>query len=211
MTGVAVVRGQRGPAWLRATLYDALMARAARGTLRQLRRETAGAATGRVLEIGAGTGLNIPYYTSADAVYATEPDQAMLHRARRRARGAHVRPTLLRCAADDLPFADGTIDTVVATLVLCSVGDQRRVLAEVRRVLVTGGAFRFIEHIREDNSALGRMQDSVTPLWRRCAGGCHLNRRTVAAIEAAGFEVVTVRHERVLHIPVAIGVARRGP
>ncbi len=192
-----------------AALYDAVMARAERGLLHRRRVETAGAATGQVLEIGAGTGANIPFYVSADAVCATDPDPAMLRRARRRLEHASVPVTLRQCSAENLPFADGSVDTVVATLVLCSVPDQRAALAEIRRVLAPDGLFRFIEHVRQEDGPMGRVQDVVTPLWRRCAGGCHLNRRTVDAIEAAGFALVDLRRERLIRAPVVVGVARR--
>ncbi len=190
-------------------LYDAVMACAERRGLHRLRIETANAATGRVLEIGAGTGANIPFYVAADVVCVTDPDPAMLRRAGRRMDHANVPVTQRQCAAENLPFADGSIDTVVATLVLCSVPDQRLALAEIQRVLAPGGLFRFVEHVRQEEGMLGWLQDVVTPLWRRCAGECRLNRRTVAAIEAAGFARVDLRRERLAHIPIVVGSARR--
>lgn len=195
-----------------AAIYDMAMLRAEHRLLRRLRRKMVGAATGRVVEIGAGTGANIPFYRSADAVCATDPDPAMLRRARRHLSRAVVPLTLRQCPADSLPFADGSVDTVVATLVLCSVPDQRPVLAEIRRVLAPDGLFRFIEHVRQEDGLLGRAQDIATPLWRHCAGGCHLNRRTVGAIEASGFAPVALRRERLAYTPIGIGIGivRRG-
>ena len=106
-----------------------------------------------------------------------------------------------------LPFAGAAFDAVVATLVLCTVADPARALAEVRRVLEPGGEFRFIEHVRADGW-IGRVHDVITPIWRRIGAGCHPNRRTVEAIAAAGFEIVEPRARRLPAMPLILGVAR---
>jgi|FaiFalDrversion2_1042247.scaffolds.fasta_scaffold00019_11 ubiquinone/menaquinone biosynthesis C-methylase UbiE len=179
---------RRGHKWF-AAFYDRLCARAEATFLRPVRAEVAGGAHGRVLELGCGTGANFPYYRPDAQVVATEPDPYMLARARRRARGLGRPITLMQAAAEALPFPDATFDAVVATLVLCSVDDPRRVLAEVRRVLRPGGELRFYEHVRYSGGPLARLQDAVTPVWRWFGAGCHPNRDTPRLLREAGLEL----------------------
>ncbi len=166
-----------------------------------------------MLEIGAGTGANFPYYEPArvTSVVAIEPDPYMIRRALKRATAARANVEVRQLSAERLPFPDATFDTVLATLVLCTVADPDRALREMRRVLVPDGSLRFIEHVRAPGGLAALIQDTLTPLWRRVGAGCHLNRRTVEAIEAAGFEIVEleVRHFRYspTHTLVA-GIAR---
>jgi ubiquinone/menaquinone biosynthesis C-methylase UbiE len=147
-------------------------------------------ARGRVLEIGAGTGFNLEHYPAdvGDVVF-TEPSAAMLRRAEERAAALGGRAQGVEAPAERLPFPDDSFDTVVSTLVLCSVGDQDDALAEIRRVLKPGGRFLFIEHVRSDDDRLARWQDRLERPWRVVAFGCHPNRATLDRIEAAGFEV----------------------
>lgn len=182
----------RGHRWF-AALYDRLMASAERGFLRQVRQEVVGGARGRVLEIGAGTGANFPYYHDGAEVVALEPDPYMLRRARRRLRELGKRIDLQQAPAEELPFADASFDAVVATLVLCTVRDPHRALTEIRRVLKPGGEYRFFEHVRFDHPLGAFWQDLVTPLWRWLGGGCHPNRDTARAIRESGFEILELR------------------
>jgi ubiquinone/menaquinone biosynthesis C-methylase UbiE len=140
-------------------------------------------------------------------ITVTEPDPFMLARARTRAAELRRDIVLLRCQAEALPFADASFDTVVATLVFCSVGDVARARAEVRRVLKPSGTFRFIEHVRAEGIT-GRIQDSLTPIQRRIAAGYHLNRRTVEAIEEAGMELVELQHQEICLVPIITDMAR---
>lgn len=179
----------KGHPWF-AALYDPMNRLGERRMMEPLRRRTAGATKGRVLEIGAGTGANFPYYQAVAQLVATDPDPFMLRRARKRGRELGLAAELFQCAGEALPFANAAFDTVVATLVFCSVTDQARALAEVRRVLKPDGTFRFIEHVRAQDGRVARVQDLLTPIWRRCSAGCHLNRSTIAAIAAAGFRIV---------------------
>ncbi|HZP43641.1 MAG TPA: class I SAM-dependent methyltransferase [Candidatus Binatia bacterium] len=181
-----------GHPWF-AAVYDSLMAAGERRFMAAEREAVVGGARGRVLEIGCGTGLNLPYYTAAATErWAVEPDPFMLARAARRAAEQGVAVDLRRAPAESLPFADDFFDTVVSTLVLCTVADPARALAEVRRVLRPGGELRFYEHVRSA-SRLGALgQDVVTPLWRRIAAGCHPNRDVAGAIRAAGFTIVAL-------------------
>lgn len=196
----------RGHRWF-AACYDPLMCWAERWLLRPIRQRVAGEARGRVLEVGAGTGANFPYYSpGVDRVVATEPDPFMLRRAIPRARAARAPMSLCRAAAEALPFREGSFDTVVVTLVLCSVSDQAQGLAEARRVLRPGGSLRFLEHVRGEGR-LGRLQDLLTPLWSRLGAGCRPNRRTEEAIRAAGFRLQEVEHRPGSLTPLIIGAA----
>jgi ubiquinone/menaquinone biosynthesis C-methylase UbiE len=145
--------------------------------------------------LGVGTGLNLPHYRAAESIAAIDPDGASLRRALARRNGRGETITLHQARAEELPFADESFDAVVGTLTFCTIGDAARALAEARRVLKTGGAFRIVEHVRVDNRFIAGAQDLVTPLWKEIAGGCHLNRDTRAAVERAGFQVCAVhRH-----------------
>ncbi len=183
-----MTQDQKGHKWF-ASIYDSMTARAERTFMKRIREEIVGGARGRVLEVGAGTGANFPYYRDhAEEVIATEPDHFMLERARRRAEEV-VRPIDLRQAsAEELPFDDGSFDTVVSTLVMCSVTDPLRALSEVRRVLKPTGEFRLYEHVRYDHAFGAFWQDIITPVWRWVGAGCHPNRDTAGFVREAGFE-----------------------
>ena len=181
--------------WL-AAVYDPLMVPLAPLGLRRWRAWATHAARGRTLEVGVGTGQNLPLYRDNRAVSylaAIDPDGASLRRAlERRKRDAQL-ISLQQACAEALPFADGSFDTVIATLAFCTIGDPSRGLTEVHRVLRTGGTFRLVEHVRVHNRLAAAVQDLLTPLWKEVAGGCHLNRDTLAAVEQAGFRVRGVR------------------
>ncbi|MCL4545425.1 MAG: class I SAM-dependent methyltransferase [Chloroflexi bacterium] len=185
----------KGHPWF-AALYDPINRLGDRKVMGPLRRRTAGAASGCVLEIGAGTGANFPYYQSVERLVATDLDPFMLRRATKRAQEMRLDVELCRCAAESLPFAGASFDTVVATLVFCSVTDQARALMEVRRVLKPDGAFRFIEHVRADDGFVAHLQDLLTPAWRRLGAGCHLNRSTLDSIRAADLRIVETQRLR---------------
>lgn len=153
------------------------------------RQELAAGATGRVLEPGAGNGLNFAHYRNVELVVAIEPEPTMLRMASERAREASVPVHLVRGMGEALPIPDASFDTVVASLVLCSVSDPAAVVAEFRRVLRPGGTVRFLEHVRSRSPAWAGVQNAVAGPWSWFAGGCHPNRDTVAALRATGFEV----------------------
>ncbi len=180
---------------LLAALYDPLIAPFDPMGVRKWREWVVRAARGRVLELGVGTGLNLPHYGAAESIAAIDPDGASLRRALARRNGRGETITLHQARAEELPFVDESFDAVVGTLTFCTIGNPARALAEARRVLKTGGAFRIVEHVRVDNRFIAGAQDLVTPLWKEIAGGCHLNRDTRAAVERAGFQVRAVhRH-----------------
>lgn len=198
----------RGHPWFAAT-YDLITSVGESRVLSRLRPLVAGEAAGTVLEIGAGTGANFPYFQRAVKIVAVEPDSFMLRRAIKRARGLRLDIEFHQAIAEALPFPDASFDTVVATLVFCTVADPARALAEVRRVVKPGGTFRFIEHVRAEGGAAAGVQDMLTPIWKHFGAGCHLNRRTVDAVTAAGFEIEETREERPFPLlPLVAGVAR---
>ena len=173
-----------------AALYDAMGASAERRWMGDRRRRLLAGARGVVLEIGGGTGANLANYRDVDRVTIAEPDPFMRRRLEQNLTDARVPVEVSAAGAEALPFPDGGFETVVSTLVLCTVPDQESALDELRRVLRPGGRLLFIEHVRAAGSA-ARWQDRVEPLWRRLFGGCHPNRDTVAAIEGTGFELET--------------------
>ncbi len=161
----------------------------ARGTAGHRDRALAGLA-GRVLELGAGNGLNFGHYPAGvTEVVAVEPDDVLRAMAGERAADSPVPVRVVAGHAGALPAEDGSVDAAVASLVLCSVPDVAAALGELRRVLRPAGELRFFEHVRSAGRVRGLLQDVVTPLWSRGAGGCHLNRDTATAIERAGFEI----------------------
>lgn len=183
-----MAKRQQGHKWF-AFLYDPLIASGERSYMRRVREEIMGGARGRVLELGAGTGLSFSYYNShAERIVATDPDAHMLQRARRRLKDA-VRPIELQQAwAEELPFRDVSFDTVVSTLVMCTTRDLLRALSEVRRVLKPSGELRMYEHVRYDHAFGAFWQDLVTPAWRWFGAGCHPNRDIARLVREAGFE-----------------------
>lgn len=173
-------------------LYDLLMAPAERGRLGRWRDAIVGAAQGRVLEIGAGTGLNFSHYRPGAWVVATDPDVGMLERARPRARDSAAAIVFVAADAEALPFRDGAFTEGVVGLAMCTIPRPPLALAELRRTIERGGRLLLLEHVRLDAPVLGRLQDWLTPFWRRVAGGCRLNRRTVEAVAESGFVLESV-------------------
>lgn len=166
-----------------------------RRLLDPLRQATAGQATGVVLEVGAGTGLNFAWYqpTHVERVEAIEPDSAMLAHARRRADQAPVPIVLTQASVEALPFAESTFDSAVVTLVLCSVHDPALSLAEIKRVLKPQGTLFVFEHVRSRHRVLAQVQDALVPVTTRLFGNCHWNRDAARAVSEAGFQVAQVQ------------------
>ena len=184
-----------------AHTYDRQMARVERAGLRARREELLRCGTGDVLEIGAGTGLNLPCYpTDVETLTLTEPEPPMIRRLRIRASQRRPMPTVLRAPAEDLPFDDDSFDTAVSTLVLCGVSDQPRSVREIHRVLRPGGRLLFIEHVRSDDPGLAAQQDRMNGL-NRFLVGCECNRPTLSSIQAAGFSVTEVHHLTLAKVP----------
>jgi ubiquinone/menaquinone biosynthesis C-methylase UbiE len=185
---------------LMAPLYDKMSRKSEEAGLRAVREGLLADANGRVLEIGAGTGVNFPHYgDGVEALVVTDPEPPMLRRLREKASEQAPRAEVVEAPAEDLPFEDASFDTVVSTLVLCGV-DQERSLGEIRRVLRPGGRLLFIEHVRSDDPAVARLQDRIN--WvNRFLVGCECNRQTLTAIEGAGFTISQVEHATLPEAP----------
>jgi SAM-dependent methyltransferase len=179
-------------AWARAfaLLYDPFLWVGERAGLRADRKELLAQARGRTLEVGCGTGLNLAHYPGGlDELVLVEPDASMRSRLEKRLRRSAGQPRVVHAPAERLPFADGSVDTVVSTLVLCSVDAPDLVLKEIARVLRHDGRLLFIEHVRSDSPGLARWQDRLERPWRTFARGCRCNRVTEKLIAAQGFEL----------------------
>ena len=176
-----------------ARLFD-LLVRKADPEQADHRRELLAGLSGRVIEVGAGNGINFANYpTEVTEVVAVEPEAYLRAKAAEAASTAPVPVTVVDGLADALPSQDSQFDGAVASLVLCSVPDQRRALAEIARVLKPGGELHFYEHVLSQDAKVARLQNRIEPVWRFCGGGCHPNRDTPAAIEAAGFTMESCR------------------
>ncbi len=198
----------KGNAWS-AAIYDFSSRWTETKEVVRLRQSILSEASGQVLEIGIGTGISLPYYRQAEKIVGVEPDPAWVQRARKRAQQLGLDVEFHQGIAEDLPFPDASFDTVVSTAVLCSVDSPSRALAEVKRVLKPHGAFRFLEHVRAKEERAARVQDLLTPVWRRISAGCHLNRRTADYLMAEGFEIIEMYEKRLDFLtPIIAGVAK---
>jgi len=178
--------------WFLAPLYDIAMKKTEAACLGEWRSQLLSQAKGRVLEIGGGTGANLQYYQEGlERVVVTEPDPGMKRQLDEKFKSLGKSEfETVDASAETLPFEDASFDTVVSTLVLCTVDDPVQSLQEVYRVLRPGGAMIFIEHVHaHDNPGRARWQRRLEPIWKTFAGGCHLTRDTLAMIEATGFAV----------------------
>lgn len=200
-----------------AALYDRAMADVERAGLAAHRERLLAGAAGRVVEIGGGTGANLPFYPgTVTELVLVEPDEPMARRLEPRLAGYRISARVLRAPAEQLPLEDASFDCAVSTLTLCTVADPVRALAELRRVLRPEGRLLFLEHVRSDDPALARWQDRLRRPWAWIGHGCQTNRRTLETILAAGFTVTDLRRERLrkavsLVKPLVVGAAARGP
>ncbi|MGA7809419.1 methyltransferase domain-containing protein [Bradyrhizobium sp.] len=154
------------------------------------RERVIGAAEGRVLEIGVGSGINLPFYRPpVREILALEPAPRLLTMAQRGSRGANTPVSFVEASAEAIPLDRHSVDTVVTTWTLCTIPQASAALAEMRRVLRPGGRLLFVEHGQAPDEGVRRWQDRLTPAWRYIAGGCHLNRPIRALIEDAGFRI----------------------
>jgi ubiquinone/menaquinone biosynthesis C-methylase UbiE len=195
-----------------SVFYDRAFAASEEAGLREMRHELLKQARGRVLELGAGTGLNLELYPreGLECLTLTEPDPHMFRQLRSRLEEIGCAADLVKTGAEDLPFDDDSYDTVVVTLVLCTVPDQAAALKEIGRVLRPGGQLLFLEHVRSHQSDLAKWQDRLEKPWQFLGDGCHCNRDTVATIRAAGFELGDVEHPEFPKAPPIVKPMAKG-
>jgi ubiquinone/menaquinone biosynthesis C-methylase UbiE len=195
-----------------AGMYDRMSAKTEEACLAAHRRALIAGVQGDVLEIGGGTGANLPYYSDRVATLTvTEPSPPMIRRLQRRIDEHAPDAKLLRAPAEDLPFEDDSFDVAVSTLVLCSVDDQPRALRELRRILRPGGQLLFVEHVRSEEPRLARLQDRMNRI-NNLVVHCDCNRPTLDSIRAAGFSIQKLEHGTLEKAPpfarpLVVGVA----
>ena len=194
-----------------AALYDRGMKATEDAGLRGMRRELLSRASGRTIDIGAGTGANLGLYPpQVTELVLTEPDRHMAPRLRRRLKESGQAAQLVEAPAEELPFEDSSFDTAIFTLVLCTVPDQAATLAEAARVLRPGGRLLFLEHVRSKEPGVARWQDRLEKPWRFFADGCHCNRDTVASIEASPLVVESAEWGQTPKAPPIVRPLARG-
>jgi ubiquinone/menaquinone biosynthesis C-methylase UbiE len=198
-----------------AAMYDTVLAATEKAGLGAHRKTLLSSAAGRVIEIGAGTGANLPYYSDAVSdLVVCEPAEPMARRLERKLASFGRPVRVVRAPAENLPIENESFDVAVSTLVLCTVDDQKRALAELHRVLKPGGRLLFIEHVRAEEPRLARWQDRLNFLNKRIAQGCNCNRNTSTEIAAAGFKVTKLDRDQLKKAPpivrpLVVGVAVR--
>jgi len=166
-----------------AKWYDFFMSPLETKTFKTIRKGLLSTATGQVLEIGAGTGINFPLYESAESVTAIEPSGFMIERATGKQKLSRVPITMVQASAEELPFADNSFDTVVATLVFCTIPNPQKAMEEIKRVCKPNGSILLFEHVKMENRGLGMLQEWLTPAWKKICDGCCLNRDTLSLIK----------------------------
>jgi ubiquinone/menaquinone biosynthesis C-methylase UbiE len=170
---------------------------------------------GRVLEIGGGTGANLPFYGGGiEELVITEPEEPMARRLERKLGDYPLATRVVRARAEELPFEDESFDFVVSTLVLCTVDDPARALREIHRLLKPNGQLLFVEHVRSDQPRLACWQDRLHGLQVRVGHGCHCNRPTLESIKVAGFSIAELEHDTLRKAPpivrpLIVGAAKR--
>ncbi len=192
------IPAQRSTAWARtfAVVYDPFLRAGERAGVRALRKQLVGQARGFTVEVGCGTGLNLPYYADElDELVLAEPDGPMRSRLDKRVRRSGRRARVLDAPAERLPFADQSVDTVVSTFVLCTVDDPDLALREMTRVLRRDGQFLFLEHVHSSSPRLAAWQDRLAAPWQKFARGCRCTRATAELISTAGLAVDDLREE----------------
>jgi ubiquinone/menaquinone biosynthesis C-methylase UbiE len=194
-----------------AAAYDRGFERTEEAGLRRMRTELLAGARGRVIEIGAGTGLNLELYPdSVRELALVEPDPHMAKRLRAKAARSTRAAEIVEAPAERLPFDDDSFETAVATLVFCTIPEPSAALTELARVLKPGGRLLFVEHVRSRHPGLAGWQDRLEKPWRFLGDGCHCNRDTLATIAASNFQLGEVEHDRLPKAPPIVRPLVRG-
>ena len=173
-------------------IYDIAMNPLEHTYFKRIRTTLISKAKGRVLEIGSGTGVNFPYYTNATKIDAIEPNPLMSKRSYKRIKRSRIPIQTYLVKAEKLPFPDNTFDSVVATLVFCTIPEPIKALQEIQRVSKPGAKLLLFEHVRVNQKNLGKAQDLLTPLWSKVCDGCHLNRDTLELLKQSNLSISKV-------------------
>lgn len=202
--------------WSMAKCYDAVMRNAETASLGGWRRELLNPLAGDILEVGAGTGVNLDYYSdSVASLTLSEPDRHMRAQLSKRLATVTIAHQIIDAPAETIPCPDHSFDAAVVTLVLCSVNHPEKSLSELYRVLKPGGKLALIEHVgAPDQQQLFTWQKRIEPLWKRCAGNCHLTRDTLSTLRSAGFHCQGIRHDTMrggisIAAPTILGIAEK--
>ena len=176
---------------MKAYLYDKLMSTIEKKKLNMERKELLKNIQGKIIELGAGTGINFEFY-SENEVIAIEPDETLSTEAKKKIGSKNIQ--IVSASAEELPFDDNTFDTVLITLALCTIPNPDKALKEAKRVCKPGGRLLILEHIKNNNRFLFMLQNILTPVWKKFAMGCHLNRDSLSTIEDNDFEKVSLKY-----------------
>jgi ubiquinone/menaquinone biosynthesis C-methylase UbiE len=177
-----------------ARWYDFFMGPLEQRKFKKVRMDLLKSARGRVLELGSGTGINFPLYKNVEQVIAVEPSQHMIQQSTVKQKLGFVPIKVINASAENLPFEDNTFDTVVATLVFCTIPKVDRAIQELKRVCKPNGKILLFEHVKMQNTVLGKIQERLTPLWKKICDGCCLNRETVKDFTTQGLEIVKINN-----------------
>lgn len=177
---------------MKATFYDKMMKTIEDIRLKKERKDLLKDISGDIIEFGAGTGVNFEFYSKDTRVIAIEPDSELGNEAKNKIDDKNIE--VVSASAEDLPFSDDSFDSVVITLALCTIDHPDKALKEAKRVCKPAGTLLILEHIRNDNNILSCLQDILTPLWKRFAMGCHLNRDTLSLIKENGFDKIYINY-----------------
>jgi ubiquinone/menaquinone biosynthesis C-methylase UbiE len=173
-----------------STWYDTFMGPLEKRSFKKIRINLLSKASGKVLELGSGTGINFPLYHSLESVTAIEPSAYMIERSLQKKQKSLIPIEIVHASAEKLPFPDNTFDTVIGTLVFCTIPNVEKAIEEMKRVCKPEGRILLFEHVRMENSILAHLQDWLTPFWKKICDGCCLNRNTVQVLKENGLEIL---------------------
>jgi len=182
------------------------------GPVKKQRAAIVSLAQGRVLEVGMGSGLNLPFYNAdkVEMVWGLEPSRGMHKKAQKNLEASTLLVDWLESPGEQIPLEDNAADTVLLTYTLCTIPDWQQALGQMRRVLKPNGRLLFSEHGLAPDQAVSKWQHRLTPMWKKCAGGCHLNRPITEYLEQAGFQVETLEADYMRGVPRLAGFNYRG-